>query len=140
MGAHLEQKTVKRLKGEDPDRVDAFKAACQPAVKKLLGLFDELQFFVGEGEDAFEGAVRPLDTRVLSFGPTGGVASCSLQHNPQHCILRGYGYICRSSSATGRTAVMLPRSCSARTPTLRRSAELLAQDGVRICVGAWLVR
>ena len=133
MGAHLEQKTVKRLKGEDPDRVDAFKAACQPAVKKLLSMFDELQFFVGEGEDAFEGAVRPLDTPCVFQ---------AWQHKVRCRILRevGHGYIRRSSSATGRTAVMLPRSCSARTPTLRRSAELLAQDGVRICVGAWLVR
>ena len=64
----LSQKVVKHLKANNPDRVDGFKAAAQASVKKILGQFDELQFFLGEGEDAFEGQI------ILSFWKDGADA------------------------------------------------------------------
>jgi hypothetical protein len=65
-----------------PDRVRSFvrcwsDAACCPicgsqgaqaAVKKIVGMFDELQFYLGEGEEAFSGQI------VLSFWKEGADA------------------------------------------------------------------
>jgi DNA-directed RNA polymerase alpha subunit len=62
------QKTVKHLKQTNPDRVDAFKSAAQKSVKSILTKFDELQFYIGEGEDAFDGQI------VLSFWKDGADA------------------------------------------------------------------
>jgi len=62
------KKTVKHLKQTNPDRVDAFKSAAQKSVKSILTKFDELQFYIGEGEDAFDGQI------VLSFWKDGADA------------------------------------------------------------------
>lgn len=40
----------------------------QASVKKIIGMFDELQFFIGEGEEAFSGMV------IISFWKDGASA------------------------------------------------------------------
>lgn len=42
------KKVVEKLKETDPDRVDSFQKQIQPFIKKILGNFDEYDFFTGE--------------------------------------------------------------------------------------------
>ena len=42
--------------------------AAQAAIKKIVGMWDELEFYLGEGEEAFEGQI------ILSFWKEGADA------------------------------------------------------------------
>eukprot|EP00070_Physeter_catodon_P037097 XP_028343991.1 translationally-controlled tumor protein homolog [Physeter catodon] len=51
------QRVKALLEKEQPDRVDKFMSGAQALVKKILGSFDDFQFFLGESADCEAGVV-----------------------------------------------------------------------------------
>merc|ERR1712096_296373 len=54
------KKCVQNLKAKNPDRVPHFKEHIQPAIKEILGKFDNFRFFITESQNQ-EGNVALLD-------------------------------------------------------------------------------
>ncbi|XP_003382650.1 PREDICTED: translationally-controlled tumor protein homolog [Amphimedon queenslandica] len=63
------KKLSERLQEKDPERAAAFKAAAQPAMKKIFENYKDFQFFHGEGDYETAGMVALLNFREDGLTP-----------------------------------------------------------------------